>query len=131
MRPRHLITLLLGLALLHGCASGDAGDGAAAPDGELDLARGRELYAQNCATCHGPEAQGTEQGPPLVHELYVPSHHADGAFQVAVVRGVQPHHWDFGPMQPVPGLSPDEVADITAHVRSLQAAAGLIQPQDQ
>ena len=123
MRPRHLLALVLGLALLHGCASD--GEGGAADD-EVDLARGRELYAQNCAVCHGPEARGTAQGPPLVHEVYVPSHHSDESFQVAVARGVQPHHWEFGAMPPIPSLSRDEVADITAHVRDLQVADGVV-----
>ncbi len=122
MRARHGIVLLLGVALLHGCASGGGG----AADGEVDLASGRELFAQNCAVCHGPAADGTDQGPPLVHELYVPSHHADESFQVAVARGVQPHHWDFGAMPPIPALDRDEVADIVAHVRSLQTEAGLL-----
>lgn len=123
MRPRRLTATLLALALLHGCATGAGED--AGGDQDVDLANGRELYAQNCATCHGPQAQGTDQGPPLVHELYVPSHHSDESFQVAVRRGVQPHHWDFGPMPPIPGLSRDEVADTTAHVRRLQEEAGI------
>ena len=127
MRFRHLTMLLVVLALLHGCATGGGG-GEAAGAGDVDLARGQELFAQNCATCHGPEARGTDQGPPLVHELYVPSHHADESFQAAVARGVQPHHWDFGAMPPVPALSRDEVADITAHVRRLQADAGITDP---
>ncbi len=130
MRPRHLVGLLVGLALLHGCATGDAGDAGATASADVDLARGQQLFAQNCATCHGPEAQGTAQGPPLVHELYVPSHHSDESFQVAVARGVQPHHWDFGAMPPIPSLDRDEVTDITAHVRQLQADAGVIDASD-
>lgn len=122
MQLRHL-GLLLALAALHGCATGtDTAD-----DGVVDAARGRELYAQNCAACHGPAADGTTVGPPLVHELYVPSHHADESFQVAVARGVQPHHWEFGPMPALPSLDRAAVADITAHVRELQAEAGLLE----
>lgn len=123
MRTAHPVWLLLGLSLLYGCSAGGGGQGA---DGEIDLAAGRELYAQNCAVCHGQGGVGTDQGPPFLHEVYVPSHHADASFQAAVARGVQPHHWDFGQMAPIPSLSPDEVADITAHVRQLQAEAGLI-----
>ncbi len=122
MGPRRLLALLTVLTLLHACAAGGEG---ATEDGAVDLARGRELYAQNCAVCHGPVAEGTTIGPPLVHEVYVPSHHADESFQVAVARGVQPHHWEFGAMPPIPALDRDEVADITAHVRGLQADAGL------
>lgn len=105
------------------CGSGD-GDTSAAGGGDAE--RGQELFAANCAACHGEEARGTDAGPPLVHELYGPSHHSDESFQAAVARGVQPHHWDFGPMPPVEGLSRDDVADIVAHVRQLQREAGVI-----
>lgn len=123
MRPPRPLGLLLALSLLYGCAASGAGS---ADDGTVDLARGRELFAQNCAVCHGPAAGGTEQGPPLVHEFYVPSHHADESFQVAVARGVQPHHWDFGAMPPIPSLDRGQVTDIIGHVRQLQDEAGLL-----
>jgi hypothetical protein len=71
-------------------------------------------------------ATGTSTGPPLLHEYYVPSHHADEAFQRAVQVGVQPHHWDLGAMPPVAGLERSDVADIVAYVRALQRDAGLI-----
>jgi len=29
------------------------------------IERGRELFASNCGFCHGPQAMGTEQAPPL------------------------------------------------------------------
>lgn len=115
--------------MLVACGSGAGDGGGTGGQGEQtagDPARGRELFEANCATCHGAEGTGTDTGPPLVHEYYVPSHHADEAFQLAVRNGVQAHHWDFGPMAPVPGLSRDDVADIIAYVRGLQRDAGLI-----
>lgn len=112
---------MIGGLLLVACA----GPGAPA-DTAVDAARGRDLFAANCAACHGAEGLGTASGPPLVHEFYVPSHHGDEAFQVAAARGVQPHHWDFGPMPAIPALSRADVADIVAHVRDLQRDAGLI-----
>lgn len=87
---------------------------------------GGELYAANCATCHGSELQGTATGPPFLHTIYAPNHHADEAFQRAVAGGVQPHHWAFGPMEPVPGLTRPEVALIVEFVRSQQEAAGIL-----
>ena len=30
---------------------------------------GRQLFADNCARCHGEMADGTDIGPPLVHRL--------------------------------------------------------------
>lgn len=128
MRTVHPLVLLVALALLYGCSGGDEPEQGSSD--EVDPVAGRELYAQNCAVCHGEQAQGTSEGPPLVHELYVPSHHADESFQAAVARGVQPHHWEFGPMPPIQSLARPEVADIIAHVRQLQADAGLVEAGD-
>lgn len=88
---------------------------------------GADLFAANCALCHGAQADGTLTGPPLVHRLYEPGHHPDFKFQNAVANGVLAHHWDFGDMPPVAGLSQDDVAAITAYVRQLQRQAGLIE----
>jgi mono/diheme cytochrome c family protein len=93
---------------------------------EVDLARGEQLFDNNCAVCHGPQATGTVNGPPLVHEIYEPGHHSDEAFRRAVAQGSPQHHWDYGDMPPVPGLSDDEVEDIIAYIRELQREAGII-----
>lgn len=87
---------------------------------------GKRLFDANCVTCHGPNAVGQEGlGPPLVHIVYEPGHHGDEAFQRAVALGVRRHHWPFGNMQPVEGLSRDDVALIVAYVRELQRANGI------
>lgn len=39
--------------------------------------------------------------------------------------GMRAYHWRFGDMQPVSGLTPDDVAHITAHVRAKQRTAGI------
>jgi len=90
-----------------------------------NAARGKALYDRNCASCHGAALQGTEQGPPFLNRIYEPSHHGDIAFQLAVRNGVRAHHWKFGDMKPVPGLSADDVAHIVAYVRSRQRLAGI------
>ena len=87
---------------------------------------GAQLFADNCARCHGEMADGTDIGPPLVHRLYEPGHHPDFSFQNAVKNGVISHHWDFGDMAPVPGLSEDEVTQIIAYIRNLQREGGII-----
>lgn len=121
---RRVVALASGLALA-GCGAAAGDDPSSAAPG--DPSRGEQLFAANCAECHGDQALGTDQGPPLVHEYYVPSHHADESFQLAVQRGVAPHHWSFGAMPRVEGVEPDEVADIVAYVRGLQREAGLIE----
>jgi mono/diheme cytochrome c family protein len=89
------------------------------------LAEGERLFNDNCARCHGALAAGTDAGPPLVHTVYEPSHHADIAFQRAVTLGVPAHHWRFGNMPPVPGVDAAAVEQITAYVRWLQREAGI------
>ena len=86
---------------------------------------GETLFAQKCAACHGRYAAGSAQGPPLVHKIYEPNHHADISFLLAVRRGVRAHHWRFGNMAPVPGVSDADVMKITSYVRALQRAKGI------
>jgi hypothetical protein len=47
------------------------------------------------------------------------------SFQMAVHRGVRQHHWPFGDMPPVPGLSAEDVGHIIAYVRQEQRRAGI------
>jgi len=86
---------------------------------------GKKLFEKNCASCHGLDLKGTKLGPPFLHPVYVPSHHGDAAFQLAARNGVKAHHWKFGDMKPVPDVSPDDVAHITAYVRYQQRIAGI------
>ncbi len=44
---------------------------------------GEERFNDLCARCHGMAGRGTNMGPPLVHKIYEPSHHADFAFMRA------------------------------------------------
>ncbi len=115
-----LFAVLVLTVLLAACGGGG---GEAAPDPE----RGEQLFAMNCAVCHGPAATGSLQGPPLVHEVYEPGHHPDELFVRAVMEGVSQHHWDYGPMPRIGGLTERDVEDITAYVRQLQREAGIIQ----
>lgn len=96
------------------------------PEGFVaDSTKGKVLFTQNCLSCHGIRGQGTNQGPPLVHNTYNPRHHADLAFNLAVKNGVRSHHWKFGDMKPLPNVSPESVGHITAYVRELQRSAGI------
>ena len=87
---------------------------------------GKIAFEAKCATCHGLNAAGREgAGPPLVHKIYEPSHHGDGSFQLAVQQGVRSHHWNFGNMPPVDGVTVAEVKMIVDYVRQLQRANGI------
>jgi len=89
------------------------------------VAIGADLYATACASCHGDDLRGTEEGPSHLSEVYEPNHHADAAFLLAVRRGVAPHHWSFGPMPPIEGLTDDDVKAIVAFVRDVQGREGF------
>jgi len=86
---------------------------------------GKTLFDANCAACHGPNATGTDQGPPLVHIIYEPSHHGDASFYRAVALGARAHHWRFGNMPAVEGVTEADVAQIIGYVRALQRANGI------
>ncbi|MCY4608870.1 MAG: cytochrome c [bacterium] len=87
---------------------------------------GQKTYEANCASCHGGNAAGQDGlAPPLVHIIYEPGHHGDESFQRAVALGVRAHHWPFGDMPPVEGLSRSDVAEIIAYIRELQRANGI------
>lgn len=96
------------------------------PDLSGAALEGETLFKKNCAACHGDNAAGRDGlGPPLVHKIYEPGHHGDGAFFLAVQQGVRAHHWPFGNMQPVAGVSHNDVENIIAYVRTLQRANGI------
>ena len=67
---------------------------------------GQRLFEAKCADCHGPNAVGQAGvAPPLIHIIYEPNHHGDESFQRAVALGVRAHHWKFGNMPAVAGLT--------------------------
>ena len=92
---------------------------------ELDAAAGEPLYQQYCAACHGSDLRGTAAGPSHLSIVYEPNHHGDAAFALAVRNGVRQHHWNFGDMQPVQGLTDAQIATITAYVRDQQRIHGF------
>jgi cytochrome c len=105
--------------------------GAPAPSAGLmpNPAKGKGLYVQKCASCHGADLNGrdtgSDKGPPFLHRVYEPSHHGDASFQNAVANGARAHHWKFGNMPAVKGVTPDDVAHITAYIRMEQRKVGI------
>lgn len=89
-------------------------------------AMGERAFNAYCVACHGTNAAGQDgMAPPLVHPIYRPGHHADEAFQIAVRNGVRAHHWRFGNMPPIEGLTRADVTTIIAYIRALQRANGI------
>lgn len=117
-----LATIALGAAVIVAPWSVSAQD----LDVPFSLGRGWSDFAQYCAECHGPQGGGTDQGPPLIHQYYVPSHHSDSAVIRAILYGTKQHHWNFGDMAPVDDITEPGAQQITAFVRWLQAEKGLL-----
>ena len=95
------------------------------PKPPQDLIKGEALYNTNCSVCHGVGAKGTKQGPPFLDKIYEPNHHADAAFYLAPEMGVRAHHWKFGDMPKIPGVTKDNLTQIIAYIRWLQKQAGI------
>lgn len=119
---------LAGMLLLTACGSDDAADdlGTGIPEQDASLvAAGEPLYQSGCAECHGSDLRGTDKGPSHLSVVYEPNHHGDAAFILAARNGVRQHHWPFGDMEPVPGLSDEDLAAIIAYVRENQRISGF------
>ena len=131
--PKYFVLIFfvagLGLAAWQALAPRANGEGytvaVKVPPLSAEAARGKAAFDANCAACHGANASGTNKGPPLVHDIYNPGHHADGAFYFAAQRGVRSHHWPYGDMPPQPQVTPEKIKDIVSYVRELQRANGI------
>lgn len=86
---------------------------------------GQVVFYENCASCHGENGAGSDQGPPLIHNIYNPGHHGDESFFRAVSSGVSQHHWSFGNMPKQPQVKPTEVKKILSFVREVQRGNGI------
>ena len=87
---------------------------------------GKLAFEAKCTSCHGTNAAGRDGvAPPLVHIIYESNHHGDESFQRAVAMGVQAHHWSFGNMPAVEGLTRGDVMMIIKYIRELQRENGI------
>jgi mono/diheme cytochrome c family protein len=117
---------VLAVVLIALTACGGPGSGTEIPPQDAGLvAEGSELFAANCAQCHGADLRGTEKGPSFLSPIYRPGHHSDASFLLAVQTGVRAHHWQFGNMPPAEGVTPADVAAIVAFVRETQRLEGF------
>lgn len=96
------------------------------PQLNAEMELGKKIFTANCSTCHGENGIGVEgAGPPLIHKIYEPSHHGDEAFQRAVAYGVQRHHWRYGNMPKIDGLTRADVGYIIDYIRAIQRENGI------
>lgn len=119
---------VLAVALALGVAACGSDDQTSADSGDDPVhVLGAEVYQQSCASCHGEDLRGTDRGPSHLSIVYEPNHHPDDSFRSAIANGARQHHWPFGDMPPVEGLSDDEVEAVIAFVRSEQQRLGFEQ----
>ena len=122
------VGLAVMVAALAACESNATNQDATKPAGgamPAEVQAGEAKFSANCAACHGVRGVGTKQGPPLVHKIYEPNHHADVAFHRAAENGVRAHHWEFGNMPKIEGVTQPDVEQIIGYVRWLQREAGV------
>jgi len=113
---------------MHGAAAGAPpmpADQIIVPQLSSAGAMGQVTFEKFCVACHGANAAGTDQGPPLIHKIYEPPHHGDYAFVAAARNGVTSHHWRFGNMPPVEGVTDKQLEWIVTYVREVQRANGI------
>jgi len=95
------------------------------PGFKVDISVGKAMFNANCARCHGDDGRGTDHGPPLVDKIYRPGHHSDMTFHAAIKNGTRQHHWHFGDMPAINGVSPEDGAHIIAYIRHEQRQNGI------
>ena len=128
------------LAVSCGADAGDAGDSLAAettlpsstalPSPSSTAAApavpdGAAVYQQYCAECHGVDLRGTDKGPSQLSIIYEPNHHGDYAYRVAIREGTREHHWWFGDMPPVEGITDLEIEQVISFIRAEQQRLGF------
>ena len=120
--------LVLGIALgseMSAAAGKAIYDNPVEPKMTPDLNVGRLNYDRFCAACHGRTARGTDKGPTFISRIYHPGHHGDQAFFIAPKNGARAHHWPFGDMPKVEGVSKPMIINIIKYVRAMQKANGI------
>ena len=98
----------------------------AMPNREADLGQGKIVYAQQCATCHGPGGQGRRNGPlgPDGYQyppLWGPDSYNDGAgmHRLQTAARFIKANMPFGATAEHTILSDDAAYDVAAYINSL------------
>ena len=120
---RQAVALLAALAVTVTACGSDGGNSTDSASTQTEL--GAQVYAEACASCHGADLRGTDKGPSQLSIVYEPNHHSDASFRNAIANGAPQHHFDFGDMEPVEGLTEADVEAVIAFVRSEQQRLGF------
>ena len=78
---------------------------------------GKQTFETSCVWCHGKNVEGVGGvAPLLVHAIYEPVHHWDKSFQRVAAVGVPAHHWPFGHVPAVEGVTRGDIKMVTAYI---------------
>lgn len=118
----YIVSLAAGLVLaISGCTGGETATPITVPEGGF----GAEVYQASCASCHGVDLKGTDKGPSQLSIVYEPNHHGDDSYRSAARNGARQHHWNFGDMPPIEGISDEEIEAVIVFIRSEQERLGF------
>jgi len=125
--PRLITTLALITTLIAAGCSGSQVDTQESLPALSANADGAAVFAARCASCHGEDLRGTDQGPSQLSIVYEPNHHSDVSYRAAIRNGVAQHHWNFGDMDPVDDITDDQIERVITYIRSQQQLQGFEQ----
>lgn len=109
--------------LLGGCAQNNQ---TAETSGLLAVnADGATVYQARCASCHGFDLRGSDNGPSQLSIVYEPGHHGDDSYRSAIRNGVGQHHWAFGNMPAVPDITDEQIERVIIFIRTQQDELGF------
>ena len=122
-----VILLLSGLFLISPISANHNNSHVDVKVGSLSAAasKGKIVFNTNCASCHGVNASGGMGGPPLIHNIYNPGHHANQSFINAVRNGVRQHHWNFGDMPAQQHVAFGDMVFLLKFIREVQEQNGI------
>lgn len=86
---------------------------------------GRLTFAEECAGCHGRQAEGSSRGPALIHPAYAGNRLSDADFARAVRSGVKARNPEFDDMPAFPDLPDRRLRRLLTFVREMQLAKGI------
>lgn len=96
------------------------------PDRAADPAKGREVYAQTCAACHGPDGQGVRAGKPgdaagyTFPPLWGADSYNNGAGMARVIMAARfiKYNMPKGVTHEAPMLTDEQAFDVAAYINS-------------
>jgi len=97
----------LGLVLIAVCAH------AQVRSDPQTVQRGKDLFSANCGFCHGPQAMGTEQAPPLARNRLI-TQDQNGEVLQPIIKAGRP---TLG-MPAFPSLTQEQMSDIVSYLHS-------------